>query len=270
MQEYLLKNSFREKMDAIGYYLLVLALCCGWFLVLWGVRLQALIAGLGLWGLCLMLRHKTRDHRLARKEQKLRRRIGGEMLVEKLLFSAPDKAHFEAALHLSLAENLMLERMTRHGVLCKNGEERLLLSFFQAPASETLTARDVLSLQQAALLEKAAALWLCIPCAIGSDARIQGEKKLPVRFITRDQLIHLLGNMSPATDRQLVELGREKQKHIPFKNILRIVFQPGKARRYALYGLLLLFLYTLTGLPYYAVPGIICVSFAAISHCFRP
>ena len=270
MQEYLLKNSFREKMDTFGYYLLVLLLCCGWFLLMWGVRLQALIAGLGLWGLCLMLRHKTRDHRLARKEQKLRRRIGGELLLEKLLFSTPEKAHFEAALHLSLAENLMLERMTRHGVLCKKGKEALLLSFFQSPPTETLSARDVLLLQQAALQEEAHALWLFVPCTIGNDARTQGEKKLPVRFVGREQLIQLLGNAAPATDSQLVELGREKQKHIPVKNILRIIFQPHKARRYALYGLLLLFLYTLTGLPYYAVPGMICVSLAAVSRCYNP
>lgn len=268
MQEYLLKNSFREKMDAAGYYLLVLALCCGWFLLLWGVRLQALLAGLGLWGLCLMLRHKTRDHRLAKKEQKLRRRIGGEMLLEKLLFSAPEKAHFEGALHISLAENLMLERMTAWGVLCKKEEKRILLSFFQAPSCETLTARDVLSLQRAALQEEADALWLCVPCAIANDAQAQGEKKLPVRIINREQLIHLLGSAAPATDRQLVELGKERKKPVPFKKVLRIIFQPQKARRYALYGLLLLFLYTLTGLPYYAVPGMICVSFAAISRCF--
>lgn len=269
MQEYLLKNSFREKMDAIGFCLLVLALCLCWFMLLWGVRLQALIAGFGLWGLCLMLRHKTRDHRLVRKEQKLRRRIGGELLLEKLLFSAPEKAHFEAALHLSLAENLVLERMTGHGVLCKKGEERLLLSFFQAPACTILSARDVLFLQRAALQEKAAALWLCAPCTIDGAAQTQGEKKLPVRFISREQLVHLLGNAAPATDRQLVELGKEKQKHIPFKNVLRIIFQPHKARRYALYGLLLLFLYTLTGLPYYAAPGLICVFLAAVSRCFR-
>lgn len=269
MQQYLPKNSFREKIDTLGYYLLVLAVCCGWFLLLWGVRLQALIAGLGLWGLCLMLRHKTRDHRLARKEQKLRRRIGGEMLLEKLLFSAPEKAHFEAALHISLAENLMLERMTKWGVLCKRSHETILLSFFQAPPSENLTARDVLFLQRAALQEKAAALWLCVPCAMGNDAQTQGEKKLPVRFIGREQLIHLLGSAAPATDRQLVELGRERRKKPSFRKVMRIIFQPQKARRYALYGLLLLFLYTLTGLGYYAVPGMICVALAAISHCFR-
>lgn len=270
MQEYLMKNSFREKMDTIGYYLLVLALCSGWFMFMWGVRIQALIAGLGLWGLCLMLRHKTRDHRLARKEQKLRRRIGGELLLEKLMYSAPEKAHFEAALHISLAENLMLERMTRHGVLCKKGEEILLLSFFQAPASEPLSARDVLLLQRAALMEKANTLWLCVPCKIDSAAQTQGEKKLPVRFIGREKLISLFGDAAPATDKQLVALGKEKRKKVSFRQGLRIIFQPAKSRRYALYGLLLLFLYTLTGLSYYAVPGLICISLATISHCFHP
>lgn len=268
MQEYLLKNTFREKMDALGFHLLVFFLCCGWFLLLWGFRIQSILAGAGLYGLCLMLRHKTRDHRLAQKEQKLRQRIGGELLLEKLLFSPPAKAHFETALHFSLAEKISLERMTEQGVLCKKKGQLLLLSFVQLPAASSLTARDVLPLQRFALQEKADELWLCVPCRMQDDVHSQTEKQLPVRLIDREKLIRLFGAAAPATDRQLVELGKEKRKKASCKSVFRTVFRREKARRYALYGLLLLFLYMLTALPYYAVPGILCVLFATVSHCF--
>lgn len=269
MQQYLLKNSFREKLDAIGYHLLIFLLCWGWFLLLWGLRMQALIAGTGLYGLCLMLRSKTRAHRLAQKEQRLRRQLGGEMLLEKLLFSPAEKAHFEAALHLTVAENAVMERITPQGILCKKDEKSVLISFVQVPAASSLSDRDVLSYQRAALSEKADALWLCVPCPIGEAARTQAETHLPVRLIEREKLIRLFGAASPATDRQLVALGKERKKKIPFRQVLALIFQPDKTRRYVLYGTLLLFLYTLTGLFYYAIPGTICVILATLSHCYH-
>lgn len=269
MQEYLLKNSFREKMDALGFHGLVILLCCCFFVLLWGVRLQAMLAAAGLYGLCLLIRHKTRDRRLHQKEQKLRRRIGGELLLEDMLFFPPDKAHFEAALHLSLAEGLTLERMTKNGVLCRQSEKILLLSFVQSTPGCTLTPGDVLQLQRAAWAEKAEALWLCVPCAISGEAKTQGERKLPVRFIQREQLIRLFGAAAPATDRQLVALGKEKKKALQGQNLWHIIFRREKARRYAAYGGLLLFLYVLTGLPYYALPGLLCAFLAAISRCFH-
>lgn len=269
MQEYLWKNAFREKADALGFHFLALILCCGWFLLLWGVRVQSLTAGLCAFGLVVLLRHKTRDDRLARREQKLRCRLGGQMHLEKMLLLPAQRAHFEMALHLCRQENLCLARMAKDGVICRQESSTLLLSFLQLPLSETLKPRDVLSLQQAACREQVQAVWLCTPCQVTDAAHAQGENTPPVRFFEKEQLISLFGHACPATDQQLVEMGRLRRKKLSRRRILQAVFQPRKVRRYALYGAMLLLLYTLTGLAYYAVPGVICVLLAAASRCMK-
>ncbi len=266
MQQYLWKNAFREKMDALGLTLLMAVLCLGWFLMLWGVRLQSLMAGLSLFCLCLMIRSRTRTHRLNRKEQRLRCQLGGEMQLEQMLLKPEREAHFEIALHLSAKEAWQLLRMTDQGVLCKKGERTILLSFLSLPMGEKLGARDVLSLQRHAHQEQADEVWLALPCAMGEDARRQGETLLPVHFVERGQLIHLLGNAAPATDAQLVALGKLRRKCAPLKSLFHSVLQREKLRKYALYGAMLLFLYTLTGLFYYAVPGLICILLATWGH----
>lgn len=267
MQEYLFKHPLREKMDTLGFYTLIIFLCCGWFLLLWGLRLQALLAGLGLAVLCLLLRHKTRAHRLMMKEKKLRQRIGGEMQLQQLLLKPARQAQFEMALLLSITENITLERITGQGVLCKKDETLLLLSFLQLPFSDSLTARDVLQLQQHAQQEKAGEIWLCLPASLSEAAQKQAEEGIPLRILPREKLIALLGAAAPATDRQLVQLGRQRKHPSSLRQGLRIIFQPEKARRYALYSVMLLFLYTVTGLFYYAVPGLICTLLATASHC---
>lgn len=269
MQEYLRKNAIREGLDALGFHGLMLFFCCGWFFLLWGVRIQTLLAGGAFYGLCLLIRRKTRDGRLFQKEKKLRRRIGGELKLESMLMEPAGQAHFECAMYLSLSENFALERITDAGVLCRKGEESMLVSFLQLPFSEKVGARDVLLLQKAAQALPAGQVYLCVPCPIGEDARKQGEGPVNVRFVERDTLIAHLGAAFPATDRQLVELGRQNKRKLPLKQAGWVLFAPEKAKRYALYGGLLLFLYTLTGLFYYAVPGLLCLLLFTVSHCRR-
>ena len=85
MQEYLQRSRLGEAMDALGFRFLALTLSMGWFFLLWGVRLPAIAAGLSLFCLIMLIEHKTRDARLRRKEARLRRMLGGELLIEKLL-----------------------------------------------------------------------------------------------------------------------------------------------------------------------------------------
>lgn len=269
MQEYLWKNAFREKADAAGFLLLSLFLCCGWFILLWGLRLQSLLAGLSLFGLFCLLRRQTHAGRLLLREQKLRRAIGGKMHLESMLLLPAQKAHFEMALLLSQQENLRLERVVKEGILCKKEEEMLLLSFLQFPFTDALSARDVLRFQQAACREGAQGVLLCVPCSVTDEGRAQAESAPPVCFVEKDRLISLLGAAFPATDSQLVALGKTRRKKLPLKSISHAIFQPAKARRYALYGAMLLLLYTLTGLFYYALPGLLCIALATVSHCRR-
>ena len=268
MEEYLHNSRLGEAMDALGFSLAVLAGCVGWFVALWGLRLPALTAGAALYILVLLIRRKSRDGRLMRREKRLRARIGGEMALERLLTAQPDRAHFEMAMLLSMRYPLALLRSGEEGVVCSFKGELLLVSFFQMPAGSQISAENVLRLQRETRRQRAQRGVLCAPCAISAEARRQAAGEIPVTFLSRDTLISLFGGANPATDAQLVALGRRRRAQKP-KGWLRWVLDPRRAARYGFYGLLLLGMYLFTRLLYYALFGLLCVGLAAASRCTR-
>ncbi|MBQ9263521.1 MAG: hypothetical protein IJ189_04840 [Clostridia bacterium] len=268
MQEYLQESRFREVMDGLGVRFGVLALCLGWFMLLWGVTAPSLFSGIALWLLIFLLRRKSRDGRLKRREEKLRRRIGGEMAIERLLLTPPRRAHFETAMVLSQRYPLTLLRAGDKGVLCQLREEKALVSFCQLPTCATVSAGDVLSLQREARELGAARAILCAPCGISAQAQTQSGGEIPVAFLSRDALISLFGRANPVTDAQLVALGKRRRQQRP-SQWLPVILNEQRMGRYAFYGALLLIMHLLTGLIYYAVPGILCLCLAAGCRCVK-
>lgn len=269
MQEYLHKSRFSGIVDTIGLHGLMLLLALGWFLLLWGLCLPSLLAGLALYLMGALFLRKARDGRLIRKERQLRLRIGGEMALERLLTVLPSRAHFEITMLLSLKHPLTMLRTGDNGILCSLKGEQILISFLQSPFSGQVSADDVLRLQRQARAMRAKRAVLCAPCPIAAAAREQAAGDIPVSFLSRDTLIHLLGSANPATDAQLVALGRRRRSRIPRRQWLRAILDPRKAPRYALYGGLLLGLYLITKLFYYALTGLICLGLAAACRCRR-
>ena len=127
--------------------------------------------------------------------------------------------------------------------------EKALVSFVQLPRKDAVTPAQVLSCQRAARALGAERAILCLPCGIREDAREQAAAGPRVTFLSRERMIALFGAQAPVTNDQLVALGRRK------------------ARRYALYGGLLLGLYLATGLLCYALPGLTCAFLAAACRC---
>ncbi len=267
MQEYLHRTRFSSLMDGAGFHIAALMGSFLWFSLLWGLRLSALTAALALYLLILVIRAKTRDTRVKRKEKQLRVRIGGELALERLLLTPGEQANFEAAMLLSLRTPLTLLRIGEDGVMCDLHGEKLLVAFEQAAQADTVQPGRVLAMQRSVRKIRADRGVLCVPCGISQQAREQAAETVPVRFIGRDALIRLFGQANPATDDQLVALGRRRKSHPP-SGWLRMILDQGRARRYACYGSLLLIMYQFTRLTYYAVPGLICVSLAAASRCF--
>ena len=267
MQEYLEQSAVRQFMDAAGLRLLMLALCLGWFILLWGLSLPALTAGGALYLLWLTLHKKRRDGRMAQKEKRLRLLIGGEMALERMLTEPENKTHFEAALLLSVTCPLKLTRIAENGVLCEEQGKRVLVAFSSLPVSDALDARIVLRFQQAVKKEQAEGGILCVPCGISETAREQAGNEPPVRILPREKMIRLLGRQFPATDEQLIALGRRRKRKSALKKRLPRVLDRQRAGRYALYGGLLLTLYLITHRFYYALPGLVCVGLAAACRC---
>lgn len=268
MQEYFRRSGIGAVLDGLGFHILVLMTSLAWFVLLWGLRLPALTAGGALYLMIIILRRKTRDGRVKRREKRLRERLGGEMALERLIMTQPDRAHFEMAMLLSLHWPLTLLRTGDQGVLCTYKGEKMLITFLQSPMGEQAGAGDVLKLQREAALQGAGRALLCVPGGISPAARTQADQLLPVSFLERDKLIRLFGGVNPATNDQLVALGRRK-KSLPSRKWKWIVLSPQRARRYACYGGLLLLLYQLTGLMYYAIPGLLCLFLAAACRCTR-
>ena len=266
MQEYLHRTRLSSLMDGIGFHCAALTGGVLWFTLLWGLRLSALTAGISLYALILLIRAKTRDSRVKRKEKQLRMRIGGEMALERLLLAPREQANFETAMLLSLRLPLTLLRAGEDGTLCALRGEKVLIAFVQSPRFDTIQPGHVLALQRSVQRMEARQGILCAPCDVSQKAKEQAEEIVPIRFIGREKLIQLFGRANPATDDQLVALGRRKKRK-PASGWLRMALDRQRARRYVCYGGLLLIMYQFTHMIYYALPGLVCVFLAAVSRC---
>jgi len=266
MQEYLSRTRLGAAMDRVGGAALLLVLNLMFFVLLWGVRLSALLAGIAAFVLSMILRERTRKRRFAHKERQLRRRVGGEMKMEQWLVTQPRRAHFEAALLLSQAYSMTLEHAGEEGALCtlQRTGEAVLIACAQLHPGEKLTARDIAAFQRACLKEKAERGALCGAGGVTAEGRSQAKNPPRITLIGRERMIALAGAASPATDEQLVALGKRKKYHPEGERLRHTVFQPERASRYLFYGLMLCYLYFLFGSWFYLWPGCACLAFMAL------
>ena len=268
MQEYLQKTRLSGVLDGFGFHILSILLSFIWFISLWGLRLPALTGGAALYILIVLLRKKIRDDQVTRKEKELRAVIGGELALERLLVSPPERAHFEIAVLLSLRYSLMLLQTGQDGVLCDMKGKKLLISFIQRAKTTKLCADAVLEAQRNVKLHNADFGLLCVPCPIAQEAREQALEEPPVYFLSRETLAALFGEANPATDNQLVMLGKRRKQRLA-RNLGPRILHEERAKKYACYGILLLTMYQFTHLIYHALPGLICVFLAAACRCAR-
>lgn len=262
MQEYFQKTQFGALMDEIGVFLLLLAGSLGLFILLWGLRPMALLAGLSAFTLTVLLRARNRQKRLLRREERLRQRIGGELRLEEWLICPAPRAHLEAALLLRRRLPLVVLRAYPEGVLCRreDTEKRVLTACAQLHREEKLTAREVSALQRACVRYRAEEAFLCGSGGMTDAAREQAALAPRVICVSRQKMIALAGEAYPATDRQLVALGRRyRSLHSP-RGLRSTALNAQRAEKYLLYGLLLLGMYILTGQAFYPVPGLICLA----------
>lgn len=266
MQQYLEKTRLGGTLDTIGFRLLILISCILWFVFLWGVTLAALFAGIAFYLLVNLAIRLGKRKTVARREEALRQRIGGEMALEALPLTPPRQAHFQAALWLTLAHPLRLERITEDGVLCRLENDMVLVRCINQHPSIQISAQDIIEAQRAAINHNAARCVLCTASPLSSAARAQlGLAEPPVKIVGKDRLVRLAGAASPVTDAQLVALGARKRRHVGIGVWLNHILAPHRSRRYFWYGIGLLLLYLITRLPYYPVPAVLCLCLALLT-----
>lgn len=269
MEQYLRRNRMSEWLDGLGMLALLYGAALLWFVWLWGLGIPALLAGVSLGTLMALARLRLRRSRVARREKALRCRIGAEMLLEDMLLSEAREAHSRAARLVAEKWPVTLQTVTEDGVLCLQGEEQLLILCVRTPPEGELGAGDLAAAQRAVRKHSANRGILCAlgktPPAILAKAE---QTAVPLRIIRRDTLMELAGRLYPATDAQLVALGKRRRKPAP-GGVLALIFRRDKARRYFGYGLMMTLLYVLTGVRFYAVPGMVCLTMAILCRTGR-
>ena len=264
MQDYLQRTRLAGRMDEAGSTLALFTGSAVFFLLLWGVRITAVLAGIAAFALLMLLRARTRDRRLQSREDRLRRQIGGEMKLEAWVLMPPRRAHFEAALLVTQTLNGQMLRALDTGVLCAIQGKQALLACAQLPANERLTARDIAAFQRACLAEGAETGVLCGAEGLTDTAKQQSALYPRVHSLSRARMIALAGAAFPATDAQLVALGKRKRTPEHARIVLRRMLEPHRARQYLLYGLMLCGLYIITGQRFYPLPGCACLLLMAL------
>ncbi len=266
MQQYLEKTRLGGTLDSLGLRFVIFICCILWFVFLWGVTLAALLAGVAFFLLVSLAIRLGKRKTVARREQALRQRIGGEMAVEALPLAPPRQAHFQASLWLTLAHPIRLERITEDGVLCLLDGEIVLVRCLNRHASIPVSAQDIIEAQRACINHSAVRCVLCAASPLSGAAQTQlGHAEPPVKVVGKERLIRLAGAASPVTDDQLVALGARKKHHVTLAVWLNHILAPHRSRRYLWYGMGLLALYWITRLPYYPVPAVLCLSLALLS-----
>ena len=264
MEQYLRRNRLSEALDALGMAVLLYLLATGWFVWLWGLSLPSILAGAALGLLLWLARGQWRKRHVHRREKALRSRIGGELMLETMLLAEAREAHFHAAVLLAEKWPITMQSVKEEGVLCRQGEERLLIQCIRMPADGDLSVGDLLAAQRAAKRVGADRAILCVLGKVSAKVAARAEEAaVPLRIIPRDTLLSLAGRYAPATDEQLIELGK-RRRPLQRGNIARLVFRRDKAKRYHLYGLGMLVVYVLTGTRLYAVPGMVCLTMAVM------
>ncbi|MCL2811202.1 MAG: restriction endonuclease [Clostridia bacterium] len=265
------KSRLGSVLDRLATRLLVLALCFLWFYRLWGMAAPALLAG---GALCLLLWRTLalwQKRALAHKEATLRAHIGGTLALEGLLTLQPVEAARQAADWLASRYDLDVLGDTTDGVLLRYGQEVLHLICLQGHPQQRTDAGAVLCAGRARLaVSQADRADRCVLCATGAFTQeamdTADSLEPPVRLIDGDTLRKLAGQLSPATDEQLVAMGRQQRKPFAWASLRQTIFSPKKTRRYAAYGTGLLAFFILTGQVHYLVPSGLCWGLAMLSQ----
>ena len=265
MERYLRRNRLSETLDALGMGVLFYTLAVLWFAWLWGLNGASLLAGAALGTLLWTGRQEWRRRTVTRREKVLRSRLGAELMLEEMLMAEQKEAHFRAALLLAEKWPIELQEAREEGVLCRQGEETLLIQCIRMPEDGELSVGELLVAQRAVRRVKADRGVLCPLGKVTPKVAARAETALvPLRIIPRSTLLSIAGQLSPATDEQLIDLGKRRRQTTGQGNSLHTVLRPEKARRYYCYGLGMLLLYVLTDLRLYAVPGMMCLTLAVM------
>lgn len=260
MEKYRQKTILASFSDHLLRGLTAAALGVGWFLFLWGLSLPTLTAGLALGGLIWLCARLFGKKRVEKKEAALRRMLGGELALDRLLLLPSRRAAFQAALWLAPKAPLEMRRTVDWGVVgCLKGQKTLVRLIAQHQ-SMAVSVQQMIEVRKEIRAYEAERCFLCLTAPLSKEAAIYAETECPdIRVVRREELLLLAGACSPATDEDLRDLRHRKRKRRSVREWLSMILHPSRARRYFWYGAGLSALALCTGQGFYPVPAVLCL-----------
>ena len=269
MEQYLRFRPLRSAIDRFGGRLLVLTLCTGWFVFLWGLGMPAVLAGFSLHLMVLLALRKGSAQAAQKREEALRRRLGAEIAMEELMLAPPRQAHFRAGLMLAEKYPLTMDRITDSGLFCHDDQGSMLVCCFCCPPQCAVSPAALLEMIRTA---KEQHIGRCIACATAPFSKESSAfaevSPIPVQLFDRNRLLPLAGRLSPATDVQLAALAK-RRKQTSVRSAASHALDRMKAKRYMTCGVSLACVYILTGLKWYALPALLCMLLSAVCRTRR-
>jgi len=260
MQKYKPKSLVAEAADRFLRILTACLIGIGWFVYLWGLTFPALASGAALGVLLWLCLRQFTKKATQKREKEMRRLIGGEIALERLLMESPRKAAFLCALWLEPRYPLSIQKAVNWGVVGEINSVKTMIRVISQHPSQAVSAQQVLECIRETRNYHIEKTLLCLtaPAAKEAAAYAAGLDP-PVQLILRDELIELAGFVSPATDEDLRSLGRQKRTRLSAKEWLAVILDASRARRYFWYGIFFSLFAMVTGSVYYLLPGIACL-----------
>ena len=231
-----------------------------WFVLLWGLTLPALTAGLALGGLIWLCTRQFGKRITQRREKQMRRIIGGELALRRLLLLTPRHAAFQAALWIAPLYLAELHKALDWGVEGALEGKSVWIRLIAQHESQTVQVQQIVECAREIHEKKYASCILCLTAPASGEAMQYAAMNMPpIRIVSRKEMIDLAGLCSPATDEDLSRLRRQKQTRRSAQEWLAVILDASRARRYLCYGLGLGILATLTRAGTYTIPAIVCL-----------
>ncbi|GHU66343.1 hypothetical protein FACS1894184_04090 [Clostridia bacterium] len=249
------------RIDRIGLRALIIALSVGWFYLLWARPWPAVAAGAALAALWMMAIRLGEKRTLAARETSLRRRIGGQLAVDSLMLQTEVSAAANAASWLSELVPMSDFEQTGDGVIALSEGRRVYVQCIRKHSSSRAGRDDVLAAVRTAREHSIDVCVVCATCPFASEAVLLAEEMVPrTRLLGREGLIRIAGVAAPATNEQLQELGRRQRDRRFDPELWKArLLQPGKGKRYGVYGLGMLVMLIVTRHWAYIVPSAVCL-----------
>ncbi len=211
MQKYKPRTPLASVSDRVLRVMITCGLGIGWFVYLWGMRLTALTAGVAFGGLLWLCARQFGKKSMLRREKQMRRIIGGELALGRLLLMPPRHAAFQAALWIAPRVPVQMQRALEWGVTGMLEDRPVLVRLIAQHESVPVTVQQVVEAAREMRAAEAKSLILCLTAPATREALAYASGfDPPIRAIERQEMIDLAGLCSPATDEDLSRLGKKK------------------------------------------------------------